>query len=245
MNVTVFSEHGKAHRDDPDVVRQHPAGIHETLKALFSGAGFDTTAVYQDDGDDGSMLSDEILDKTDVLVWWGHCMHDRVSDALVEKIVARVLCGMGCIFLHSAHLSKPLRRLLGTGCTLKWREENERERLWVTAPAHPIAAGLPEHIELESEEMYGEHFDIPTPDELVFIGWFEGGEVFRSGVTYNRGKGKIFYFQPGHESNPSYHNPLVRKILINAANWVAPSFEIGKPAECSCVAPLEKISGKK
>ena len=201
--------------------------------------------MYQDDGDDGSMLTDEILDKTDVLVWWGHCMHDKVSDALVEKIVARVLCGMGCIFLHSAHLSKPLRRLLGTGCTLKWREVNERERLWVTAPAHPIAAGLPEHIELESEEMYGEHFDIPTPDELVFIGWFEGGEVFRSGVTYNRGKGKIFYFQPGHESNPSYHNPLVRKILINAANWVAPSFEIGKPAECSCVAPLEKISGKK
>lgn len=245
MNVTVFSEHGKAHRDNPDVLGQHPAGIHETLKALFSGAGFDTTAVYQDDGDDGSMLTDEILDKTDVLVWWGHCMHDKVSDALVEKIVARVLCGMGCIFLHSAHLSKPLRRLLGTGCTLKWREVNERERLWVTAPAHPIAAGLPEHIELESEEMYGEHFDIPTPDELVFIGWFEGGEVFRSGVTYNRGKGKIFYFQPGHESNPSYHNPLVRKILINAANWVAPSFEIGKPAECSCVAPLEKISGKK
>lgn len=241
MNVTVFSEHGKAHRENPAVLKQHPHGIQQTLKELFDGAGIQTTAVWQDDGDDGSMLTDEILDDTDVLVWWGHCMHENVSDALVEKIIKRVQCGMGCVFLHSAHMSKPFRRLLGTGCTLKWREVNERERLWVTAPSHPIAAGLPEHIELTDEEMYGEHFDIPAPDELVFIGWFEGGEVFRSGVTYMRGKGKIFYFQPGHESNSSYRNPAVRRILVNAVTWAAPAFPIGKPAECPRVDPLEKI----
>lgn len=241
MKVTVFSEYGKAHRENPEVIKQHPHGIHQTLKELFGGAGMDVVAVWQDDGDDGSMLTDEILDGTDVLVWWGHCMHENVSDALVEKIIKRVQCGMGCVFLHSAHMSKPFRRLLGTGCTLKWREVNERERLWVTAIAHPIAAGLPEHIELTDEEMYGEHFDIPAPDELVFIGWFEGGEVFRSGVTYTRGKGKIFYFQPGHESNSSYRNPAVRRILVNAVNWAAPAFPIGKPAECPRVDPLEKI----
>lgn len=241
MKVTVFSEYGEGHRSNPEVLKQHPHGIQETLRELFSGAGFETVAVYQDDNDDGSMLTDEILNETDVLVWWGHCMHDKVSDALVDKIQLRVLCGMGMIFLHSAHMSKPFRRLTGTGCTLKWREINERERLWVTAPAHPIAKGLGECVELEAEEMYGEHFDIPAPDELVFIGWFQGGEVFRSGVTYTRGKGRVFYFQPGHESNPSYHNPDVRKILINAANWAAPAATIGKPAECPCVAPKEKI----
>ena len=245
MKITVFSEHGKAHRESEGVLKQHPDGIQETLKALFKGEGFETTAVYQDDGDDGSMLTDEILNGTDVLVWWGHCMHDSVSDELVEKICKRVLGGMGCVFLHSAHMSKPFRRLLGTGCTLKWREVNERERLWVVSPAHPIAAGLPEHIELSDEEMYGEPFDIPNPDDTVFIGWFEGGEVFRSGVTYHRGRGKIFYFQPGHESNPSYHNPLVRKILVNAVNWVKPLSPVTEPAGCPCVEPLEKIGGGK
>lgn len=241
MKVTVFSEWGNWHRTDVNVVKQHPRGIHETLKELFSEAGFDTTAVYQDDNDCGRQLTDEILNETDVLVWWGHAMHDAVSDELVDKIQARVLGGMGIIFLHSAHMSKPFRRLMGTGCTLKWREVNENERLWVVAPSHPIAAGLGEKVELSAEEMYGEHFDIPAPDELVFIGWFKGGEVFRSGVTYTRGKGKVFYFQPGHETNPSYHNAEIRKILVNAVNWAAPLSPVTKPAECPCVAPLEKI----
>ena len=244
MKVTVFSEYGAGHRDNPEVVRQYPHGIQETLRELFAGAGFETTAVYQDDNDDGSMFTDEILNDTDVLVWWGHCMHDKVSDALVDKIQSRVLCGMGMIFLHSAHMSKPFRRLMGTGCTLKYREVNERERLWVAAPAHPIAEGVGECVEITAEEMYGEHFDIPTPDELVFIGWFQGGEVFRSGVTYTRGRGKVFYFQPGHETNPSYHNPEIRKILINAVKWAAPVAPIGKPAECPWAAPKEKIEEK-
>lgn len=244
MRVTIFSEYGSVHRGWAEVKQLHPHGIQQTLKEIFDKAGFETTAVYQDDNDDGRQLTDEILDNTDVLVWWAHCMHENVSDALVEKIVTRVLGGMGCIFLHSAHLAKPLRRLLGTSCTLKWREINERERLWVTAPGHPIAAGLPEHIDLAHEEMYGEFFDIPKPDDLVFVGWFQGGEVFRSGVTYTRGKGKIFYFQPGHESNESYFNEYVQKILVNAVNWAAPSGPVTGAATCPCVQPLEPIGEK-
>lgn len=245
MKITVFCEYGNKLRSDPDVLKQHPSGIQQTLRGLFSEAGLDCTAVYYDDGDDGRQLTDEVLNNTDVLVWWGHCMHENISDELADKVRKRVLCGMGAVFLHSAHMSKPFRWLLGTGCTLKWREIDERERLWVTSPAHPIADGLPEHIELDGEEMYGEHFDIPTPDDVVFIGWFEGGEVFRSGVTYTRGRGKVFYFQPGHETNASYADPYVRKILVNAVKWAAPTAPIGAPACCPMTEPLERIGGGK
>lgn len=56
----------------------------------------------------------------------------------------------------------------------------------------------------------------------MFISWFQGGEVFRSGVTYRRDKGKVFYFRPGHEAFPIYHMPIIQKVLINAVNWAAP-----------------------
>lgn len=164
-----------------------------------------------------------------------------MPDALAEKIAARVQGGMGAIFLHSAHMSKPFRRLMGTSCTLKWREVNERERLWITDPAHPIAAGLPEYVDIAHEEMYGEFFDIPKPDETVFIGWYQGGEVFRSGVTYRRGLGKVFYFQPGHETNESYYNENVRKILLNAAAWARPVCPIKSELACPNVKALEKF----
>ena len=152
-------------------------------------------------------------------------MHHLVPDHVVDRIQKAVLNGMGFIALHSAHVSKPLIRLLGTSCTLKWRD-NDRERVWITSPSHPIAAGLPEYFELPQEEMYGEYFDIPTPDEVVFMGWFAGGELFRSGCTWRRGLGKIFYFQPGHEEYPIYYNEYVVKILKNAVRWAAPSKRI-------------------
>ena len=241
MRVTVFSVYGTHFRQAEAILRQHPNGLHKTLQELFESEGFESVAVYQTEDDDGGMLTDDILNATDVLVWWGHIFHHNVTDALVEKITARVLGGMGCIFLHSSHMAKPFRKLLGTTCTLRWREANERERLWVTAPHHPIAAGLPSFIELDGEEMYGEYFDIPKPDDVVFTGWFQGGEVFRSGVTFTRGRGKIFYFQPGHESNAAYHNENVRKILVNAVRWTAPLDEIKEPEICQMVEPLEKI----
>lgn len=166
-------------------------------------------------------LPDNLLNHTDVLIWWAHVAHDRIPDCLVEKIKDRVLKGMGFIPLHSAHPSKPMKALLGTSGSLKWRE-GDFCRVWNTNPTHPIAQGIPESFELEEEEMYGEFFDIPKPDDVVFLSWYRGGEVFRSGCTWQRGYGKIFYFQPGHETNPSYHNPYVLKVIENAVRWAAP-----------------------
>ena len=167
-------------------------------------------------------LTEARLEATDVLTWWGHTAHSRVADEIVDRVQKRVLEGMGLIVLHSAHFSKIFRRLMGTSCSLKWREAGERERLWVCNPGHPIAAGIEEMIELENTEMYGEPFAIPEPDEQVFVSWFEGGEVFRSGCCWHRGNGRIFYFRPGHETYPIYHNPAIHRVLANAVRWAAP-----------------------
>jgi trehalose utilization protein len=147
-----------------------------------------------------------------------------VNDDLVDRVHRRVLEGMGLVALHSAHASKIFRRLMGTSCMLRWREAAERERVWLVDPSHPIVNGLTdEFFEIERSEMYGEHFDIPTPDELFAISWFEGGEVFRSGCTWRRGKGKVVYFSPGHETFPIYQNGNVQRIIANAVRWAAPS----------------------
>ncbi|MCF0133171.1 MAG: ThuA domain-containing protein [Blautia sp.] len=166
-------------------------------------------------------LPDELLNNTDVLIWWAHVSHDMVPDELVKKIVERVHRGMGFIALHSAHKSKPFTELLGTSGTLKWRE-GDFCRVWNIHPTHPIAQGIPEYFELEPEEMYGEPFDIPTPEDTVFLSWFRGGELIRSGCTWTRGYGKVFYFQPGHETYPTYHNGYALRIIENAVRWAAP-----------------------
>ena len=164
-------------------------------------------------------LTDEVLDNTDVLFWWGHVLHGEVSDAVVAKVYERVLKGMGLVVLHSGHFSKIFKKLMGTGCNLKWRESGDLERLWVVKPSHPIAAGLGEYFELPAEETYGEHFDIPAPDEVVFASWFSGGELFRSGCCFERGNGRIFYFRPGHETFPTFYDENVKKVLVNSALW--------------------------
>jgi trehalose utilization protein len=168
-------------------------------------------------------LTDAVLASTDVMLWWGHMAHGQVQDEIVAKVQARVLDGMGLIVLHSGHFSKIFKRLMGTSCDLKWREADDNERIWVLEPGHPIAEGLGETIELADEEMYGERFDIPAPETLVFVSWFKGGEIFRSGCCYTRGRGKIFYFRPGHESYPTYYNPEIRRVIANAARWAAPT----------------------
>lgn len=216
MQITVWNEYvGQA--DNKGVCEAYPETLHGAIKNAVSGKDATVTAVTMDMPCQG--LPDELLEKTDVLIWWGHCAHDKVSDELVAKIRTRVLRGMGVIFLHSAHMSKPFQALMGTSCTLQWREAGERERLWTVDPAHPIAQGVPACTVIPHEEMYGEPFDIPTPDETVFIGWFAGGNVFRSGVTYKRGRGKVFYFQPGHETHPTFKQPEIAKILHNAVRW--------------------------
>jgi trehalose utilization protein len=221
LRVTVWGENVHDH-NNATVKAIYPQGMHSCIAAFLNQAGGITarTAVLQDH-EHG--LTDEVLDNTDVLTWWGHCAHGQVSDAVVDRIQRRVLAGMGLIVLHSGHHSKIFRRLMGHNCDLTWREAGEKERLWVVNPAHPICAGLPAtSFEIEHEEMYGEPFGIPNPDELVFVSWFQGGEVFRSGATWRRGAGKVFYFRPGHETYPTYHQPLVQQVIINGVRWARP-----------------------
>ena len=188
----------------------YPEGIHGQIAAFLQADDFQVRTATLDEPEHG--LTNEVLADTDVLVWWGHMAHDEVQDEIVQRVQQRVLEGMGLIVLHSGHFSKVFKKLMGTSCDLKWRVDDQHCRIWNINPSHPIVEGVGEFIELEKEEMYGEHFDIPTPDELIFVSWFPGGEVFRSGCTFRRGNGKIFYFQPGHETFPSYYNEKVQKL---------------------------------
>jgi trehalose utilization protein len=216
--VTVWAEY-RQERSDPPVAAIYPDGIHTVIAEGLGESGFDVRTATLDDPEHG--LTDDILAETDVLTWWGHVAHQEVDDAVVERIHRRVLDGMGLIVLHSGHHSKIFKLLMGTTCDLNWREAGDSERLWVVDPAHRIAEGLGEGFTLDGEEMYGEHFDVPAPDRLVLISWFSGGEVFRSGCCYERGRGRIFYFRPGHETHPTYRHPQVRRVIANAAAWAA------------------------
>jgi len=216
IRVTVWNEY--RHEQQNDTVRAvYPEGIHNAIASPLREQGFAVRTATLDEPEHG--LTDEVLAATDVLIWWGHIAHDQVSDSVAAKVVQRVWDGMGLIVLHSGHFSKVFKRLMGTSCDLKWREAGEKERLWVIDPSHPIVSGIGEFIELEHEEMYGEHFDIPAPEEVVLLSWFAGGEVFRSGCTFRRGCGRIFYFRPGHETHPTYHNREIQKVLANAVQW--------------------------
>ena len=222
LQVTVWNEYRHELDANHPAGTLYPEGIHNAIAAgLHEQPGLIVRTATLDEPEHG--LTDAVLAATDVLLWWGHMAHEEVDDAIVAKGQARVLAGMGLIVVHSGHFSKIFKRLMGTGCDLKWREGDDHERIWVIAPEHPIAAGLGETIEIGPEEMYGEFFDIPAPDTLVFVSWFTGGEIFRSGCCYTRGRGKIFYFRPGHESYPTYFNPQVRRVIANAVQWAAPS----------------------
>lgn len=239
MNIVVWNEN--RHEKTNEKVREvYPDGIHGVIQAFLKEQFDNVETATLDEPEHG--LTDAVLEKTDVLLWWGHMAHGDVEDAVVEKVKQRVLEGMGLIVLHSAHFSKIFKTLMGTTCDLKWREADEKERLWVVDPSHPITAGIGEYIELEKEEMYGEHFDIPAPDELLFMSWFEGGEVFRSGATFKRGQGKIFYFRPGHETYPTYHNKDIQQVIKNAVAWAGQPR--GKTHTYGNAKPLEQIAKK-
>jgi len=226
LQVTVWGE-GRHEQTEPGVARRYPDGMHGAVADAIRqhlGEGARVRTAVLDDPDQG--LPASVLDTTDVLTWWGHCAHDAVDDALVERVHARVLAGMGLVVLHSAHHSKIFTRLMGTTCNLLWRNEGDRELVWTVDPSHPIAAGVPNPIVIPEQEMYGEYFDIPAPDELVFVSSFTGGEVFRSGCTFRRGHGKVVYFSPGDQDYPVYHHPDVRRVLANSVAWSAPRGEL-------------------
>jgi trehalose utilization protein len=220
IKVTVWNEY-RHEVEDPVIRDVYPDGIHAAIAiGLQEHPEFVVRTATLDQPDNG--LPQSVLDATDVLTWWGHRAHKEVADETVDRVQKRILDGMGLVMLHSGHESKLMQRMMGTSCALRWREANDKERIWIVNPGHPIVDGIPEYFELAEEEMYGEHFDIPQPDELIMISWFTGGEVFRSGCCFYRGRGKIFYFRPGHESYPTYFNPTVLRVIANGVRWVAP-----------------------
>lgn len=218
IKVTIWNE-GRHEQTDAIVQELYPDRMDGAIAKGIASPDFEIRRTTLDDPEQG--LPDSLLDDTDVLLWWGHVAHEEVSDSLVDRVQQRILKGMGIVFLHSGHHSKLFRRLMGTNANLSWRElpEGDLERVWVINPSHPIAEGLPPYFEVPASEMYGEPFDIPAPDELLFISWYSGGEVFRSGCTFQRGRGRIFYFSPGHETYPVYHNPYVIKVISNGIHW--------------------------
>ena len=228
MRVTICSENNEAMSWE-SARAAYPEGMNECLRAFLSSEN-EVKLIEITKDDDGSALTEEILDGTDVLVWWGHAYHNNIRDEVANSVVAHVNRGMGLICLHSSHKSKVFMRLLGTPADLSWREINERERLWIIDPSHPIAEGIDaQFIEIPHDEMYGEPFSIPDPDELVLIGWFQGGEVMRSGCIFKRARGKVFFFQPGHETNAVYNIPGIQRLLLNAVRYVAPKAPLAPP----------------
>ncbi len=219
IRVTVWGEN--VHEQTNEAVKKiYPDGIHAVIAAgLNEDPELKASTATLQEPEHG--LTEAVLDATDVLTWWGHCAHGDVEDAIVDRVQKRVLEGMGLIVLHSGHYSKIFKRMMGTTCSLCWREAGEKERLWVCNPAHPITQGIDGYFELPHTEMYGEPFGIPTPDEQIFISWFQGGEVFRSGATWKRGNGNIFYFRPGHETYPIYYDDNVKLVLKNGVKWAA------------------------
>ena len=241
--VTVWSEY-RHEKENAQIAKIYPKGIHGAIAAhLAKQPGLKVRTATLDEPEHG--LTQKVLDGTDVLTWWGHKAHKEVSDAVVDRVQKRVLEGMGLIVLHSGHFSKIFQKLMGTSCGLIWREVGEREVMWHTKPGHPILDGVPNPLIIEHEEMYGEHFDIPEPEAQIMISSFTGGEVFRSACCWRRGAGKVFYFRPGHESFPTFHNPHVLRVIANAARWAKP--EGGMKLNCPMMPMgwFEPKKGKK
>ena len=230
MRITIYNE-GVHEKTDEQVAKVYPEGIHGQLKKVLE-YGENTVRCFT--LETVNEITEEVLSQTDVMVWWGHMHHEKVPFEVAWRVREAVNKGMGIIFLHSAHLARPFKLLMGTPCTLTWREDGDYERVWVVNPAHPIAQGLGRYFVLPHVESYGEPFAIPNPEEVVFIGSYEGGEVFRSGCTFHRGNGKIFYFQPGHETFPIYYDENVQKILRNAVEWARPTLRV---ETLSCLHP--------
>ena len=235
IRVTVWNEYRKEFMYK-ETAELFPARMHNFIADFLKDDDIVTQTAWLDQEDNG--ITDELLENTDVLIWWSHGCWQEVKDEIAEKVKKYVLNGMGFIALHSAHTAKPFTKLMGTTCSLRWREDS-RERLWCCNPAHPIAKGIPEYVDIKVEEMYGEFFDIPTPDDIVFLGWFNSGEAIRAGVTFTRGLGKIFYFQPGHETYPTYQIPEIQQIIRNAVRWCAPDLKMN--LDCRKTDPLEEV----
>ena len=222
IRVLVWNEF-KREQEKEVIAAVYPNGIHRAI-ADFLETEEDLSVRTATRYDENCGITKEILDETDVLIWWGHVAHHMVPDEVAALVRDAVFEGMGVIFLHSAHFSKPFGLLMGTPCSLTWRESGDSEVLWVIDPSHPITRGIDRYFRIEHEETYGEPFAIPNPDKVLLISNFSSGEVFRSGVLYERGNGKVFYFRPGDEMYPTYRIPEVQTIIKNAVRFLAPTY---------------------
>jgi trehalose utilization protein len=235
MRVTVWNENIHE-QTEPEVARLYPDGIHGAVASAVRGVAAEVRTATLDEPEHG--LTDETLANTDVLVWWGHIAHDRVDDNVAGRVKRHVLAGMGLVVLHSGHFSKIFKLLMGTTCALTWRDSGARELLWTVKPSHPVARGIPNPVVIPAQEAYCEPFDIPEPEELVFISSFGEGQVLRSGCAYHRGHGRVFYFGPGDQKYPVYHQPEIRQVIANAARWAAGERRPRELAQLRHGAPL-------
>lgn len=236
VTVTIWNEYVQE-RTEEDVAAVYPDGIHSVLSEFLERSGHEVHVATLDEPDHG--LTSAVLDQTDVLVWWEHRAHEDVQDNVVARVCSHIYDGMGFVPLHSSHYSKVFKQLMGTPCSLDYRESGERERVWAVDPGHPITNGIGRSFVIPETEMYSEPFAVPEPDRLVFVSWFEGGEVFRSGCCYHRGNGRIFYFRPGHETYPVYREPTVQAVIDNAVRWATPKTESEVDRSNRSVPPSE------
>lgn len=222
MRILIYNE-GRDERNKPEVLTIYPKEIGGALSHIVSQIPnseiIDILSMYNVK----EKLTNNLLESVDLLLYWSHGGNSQFPDELAKLIQDHVLRGMGFVVLHSAIGSKPFKALMGTTCSIHYRHD-DFERMTCCNPLHPIAAGLPLHIELDKEESYGEYIDVPKPDDIIYLGWFDSGEVCRSVMTWTRGYGKVVFIQPGHETNSSYHNPYIQKLIVNSCIWASRSF---------------------
>lgn len=243
---------------------------------LSKNAAFSVSSATLNDKQQG--IGTEVLNNTDVLIWWGHIRHGEISTAKGQEIVQRIATGnLSFIGLHSAHWSVPFieamnevtRRRIFADSSLKKedvtfiapevrkslpkredrlapytdirkfpdgskklevhlpnccfpdvRNDGKPSTIRVQKKEHPIVKGLSPVLRLQQTEMYNEPFHVPEPDQLILEECWEGGEWFRSGMLWNLGKGKVFYFRPGHETYPIFKEKWVMQLLTNAVQWL-------------------------
>ena len=101
-----------------------------------------------------------------------------------------------------------------------WRADGKPSHVRTLKPMHPIAAGLPETWDIPQTEMYGGAFHVPKPDEVIFREEWDKGERFNSGCVWNIGKGRVFYFRPGHETYPIFKQAEPLRVVENAVRWL-------------------------
>ena len=183
MNVLIWAEDKPLPEHREKFRELYKNGIEGQLAAFLSeNPDMEIRTATMQDAEQG--LSEAALDWADVLVYWSHKHWREVEDCHVDYMHKRVLEGMGLVVLHSAHASKIFSRLMGTRTqSLRWRENDERQRYWIVNPAHPVAEGLDgEYFDIPMDETYGEYFEIPQPDEQVFShldGAHAGYSIFR------------------------------------------------------------------